>query len=251
MAKASFETALHVVLSHEGGYADHPSDPGGATMRGITLVTYADWLGRPVTKAELRAIRPEEVALIYRQRYWDAIRGDDLPSGVDLALFDLAVNSGPKRAGMLVQQVLGLACDGRIGPTTLTAIRESSPKQLIRRVSGARLAFLEGLATFPTFGRGWRRRIVATEKAAIRLVEENAQPKHKEKVMFEAAKTFLASRTLWANAIGMVALALSWFGFDTQMLDKSALTEAIFQIVAGISFVASSVFRVFATRRLV
>lgn len=253
MAGTTFEAALRLVLRHEGGYADHPSDPGGATMRGITLRTYADWLGRTVSKAELRAIRIEDVAAIYRARYWDVVRGDALPAGLDLALFDLAVNSGPKRAVVLLQRALGIAEDGRLGPATLAAIGARSTGDLIRRLSVARLGFLERLPTFPVFGRGWQKRVAETERVALRIAAEpqaSSQTQPKENAMLELTKTFLSSRTLWANAIGMIALVLSWLGFDTGALDKGALTEAIFQVIAGASFVASSIFRVLATKRL-
>ncbi len=103
MAAANFERALSLVLKHEGGFADHPADPGGATMMGITQATLAEWRGRPVTKDEVRALSRVEAGAIYRARYWDAVKGDDLPSGLDLAAFDYAVNSGPARAVRTIQ----------------------------------------------------------------------------------------------------------------------------------------------------
>lgn len=94
MAAANFERALALVLVHEGGYVDHPAYPGGATNLGITIGTLSDWLDRAATKAEVRALTKATVAPIYRKNYWDAVRGDDLPSGVDYCVFDFAVNSG-------------------------------------------------------------------------------------------------------------------------------------------------------------
>ena len=91
--KRNFASSLAHVLKHEGGWADHPRDPGGATMKGVTLATYSDWLGRQATKDELRAISDEHLRTIYKARFWDAVRGDELPSGVDYVVFDMAVNS--------------------------------------------------------------------------------------------------------------------------------------------------------------
>ena len=107
MAAANFERALPLVLKHEGGYVDHPNDPGGATNLGVTIGTLSSWLGRPATKAEVKALTRATVAPIYRKNYWAAIRGDELPAGLDYAVFDFAVNSGPKRAAMALQRAVG------------------------------------------------------------------------------------------------------------------------------------------------
>src|SRR5687767_1827204 len=97
MAADNFDASLKFVLQFEGGFVDHPKDPGGATNLGVTIHTLSAVLGRPATKAEVKALTPKTVAPIYRQRYWDKVRGDDLPLGVDLAVFDFGVHSGPKR----------------------------------------------------------------------------------------------------------------------------------------------------------
>ncbi len=110
--KANFDAALDFVLRQEGGWSDHPLDPGGATNRGITRATLAQVRGRPVSKAELMALSLQETAAIYRRLYWDAAACDALPSGVDLAVFDLAVNSGPRRALLLLQEALEVPGDG-------------------------------------------------------------------------------------------------------------------------------------------
>lgn len=176
--KANFERCLAETLAHEGGWSDHPSDPGGATMRGITIGTYAQFKGRKVTKAELRAIGDDEVRTIYRRNYWDKVRGDDLPPGFDLVAFDSAVNSGPARAARWLQAALGVAADGRIGPQTVAAARlaaaEGEAGDAIVRACTARLAFLRGLKTWPAFGKGWSRRVSAVQAAALRMATEAA-----------------------------------------------------------------------------
>ncbi|KAF0227838.1 MAG: hypothetical protein FD175_2544 [Beijerinckiaceae bacterium] len=260
MASVSFEPALTCVLRHEGGYSDHPNDPGGATMMGITQKTLSDWRGQGVTKAEVRALARPEVAAIYRARYWNAVRADDLPAGLDLAVFDFAVNSGPLRAIRMLQRVLGVVVDGLIGPITLTAARACPVAETITQLCNARLDFLRGLSTFPVFGRGWTRRIRDVEATARRMTLSDVAlrqadplfPNPKQEIApMEMAKTFFSSRTIWANVIGMIALALSWFGFDTSTVDKAAVTDNILQAVAALSFVASTVFRVVASKRLI
>lgn len=251
MARESFGPALTCVLAQEGGYSDHPADPGGATMMGITLATLSAWRGVPATKADVRALTRDEVAAIYRANYWNAVSGDDLPAGLDLAVFDFAVNSGASRAIRALQRALGVTVDGLIGPETLAAAGARPPTETIKALSAARLGFLERLSTFAVFGRGWTRRVREIEAAAMKLAlppSVSSQPE-KEPDM-DMAKTILASRTIWANAIGMAALVLSWLGFDTSTVDKAALTDHLLQAIAGLSFVASTLFRVIATRRL-
>src|SRR5690606_33792979 len=117
----NFKRALSLVLKHEGGWADHPSDPGGATMKGVTIGTFRRYVKPNATKDDLRRITDEQVATVYRKHYWNAVRADDLPAGADYAVFDFAVNSGPSRAAKYLQAVLGVAQDGKIGPQTLAA----------------------------------------------------------------------------------------------------------------------------------
>lgn len=262
MAHDMFQTALAAVLRHEGGFADHPDDPGGATMMGITRATLAEWRGRPVTRDEVRALSRAEAAAIYRARYWDRIRADELPAGLDLAVFDLAVNSGPGRAVRLLQRVLAVPADGLIGPRTLAAARAADSAASIRALCAARRAFLQSLPAHGVFGRGWARRVAAIEARALALAAGQGRPEGKrqadknsnsikEKDTMETTKTILSSRTVWANAVGFAALALSWLGFDVGGLDRDALVENLLQGLAGLGFVLSTIFRVIATRRLI
>jgi len=176
MTTETFGRALSLVLKHEGGYVDHPADPGGATNRGITLATLSTWRGRPVTKAEVKALTETEAAAIYRANYWNVVKGDDLPRGVDLAVFDFAVNSGPARAAKHLQALVGVDADGVIGPKTLAAIRSTKPSDLIRKLTRSRLAFLSGLPTWPTFGKGWRARVLGVEKEALAMAGDASGP---------------------------------------------------------------------------
>jgi lysozyme family protein len=237
----------------EGGYVDHPDDPGGPTRHGITLRTLTRARGRPVSPDEVRALGRAEAEAIYRTWYWDAIRGDDLPAGIDLAVFDAAVNAGPPRAARLLQEVLGLPADGTVGPVTLAACRDADAAALIRALGRARLDFLRRLRTWPVFGRGWRRRVRAVERRALALARGPAAspfpPSTKGPFMFDS-KSILASRTVWANLVGLAAVALGTFGLDTSGLDAAAFADAAVQLIAAGSFIASTVFRIVATKQL-
>lgn len=256
MAHANFAAALAEILRQEGGYAEHPADPGGPTMLGITQATLASWRGRPVSAAEVRALDKAEAGEIYRARYWTPIRGDDLPDGLDLAIFDFAVNSGPSRAVRLLQKLLKVSEDGRLGPITLQAMQMRDRPALIAEYCEARRNFLRGLATWPVFGAGWSRRVETIEAAALRLAKAASvhpslpSPRSTESLAMDVTKSVFLSKTLWANAIGLIALALSIFGFNTAGLDPSALAEQILQAIAAASFVFSSVFRVIATKKI-
>lgn len=171
MAQVNFDRCLTEVLKHEGGYVDHPADPGGATNRGITLATLSDWRGRNVTKAEVKALTRAEAAEIYRARYWNPVKGDALPPGLDHAVFDFAVNSGISRAAKFLQRIVKVDVDGKIGPQTLTAIRSFDAPSLIIMLCDDRLEFLRGLKTWPTFGKGWQRRVDEVRDLALKMAK--------------------------------------------------------------------------------
>lgn len=249
---SSFDTALACVLRQEGGWSDDPRDPGGPTFRGITLATLASHRGRPVSPGELRSITAEDVAGIYRNRYWAAVAADRLPAGVDLAVFDLAVNSGPARAARTLQAALGLHQDGIVGPVTIATAMRTEPAALVREIGRRRLSFLQHLAAWTAFGRGWSRRVADVEAEALRLVHATPAPavSTARDIAMTDTKSILLSRTLWANAIGVAAFGLSVLGFDTKAIDSGGLADAALQIVTAGSFVASSVFRVLARKQL-
>lgn len=254
MAQASFATALKLILKHEGGYVDHPLDPGGATSRGITRATLAAYRGRPVSKAEVMALGEAEAGGIYRKLYWNAISGDELPAGVDLVVFDAAVNSGPGRAARWLQLALGLQPDGMVGPRTINAARQGDARTLIADFSRQRLGFLQRLGTWRTFGRGWARRVRETESAALGLAGPgrvaSQTNRQKETSPMTDTKSLLTSKTLWSNLVGLSAVMLSIFGIDASGVDHAGLSQAIPQVVAGLSFIASSVFRITASKRI-
>jgi lysozyme family protein len=159
-APGRFEVCLARVLKHEGGYVDNPEDPGGATNQGITQATYDTWRvtqGLPVRP--VAELTPAERDGIYRLRYWDAVRASDLPVGVDYAVFDYAVHSGPARAAKALQAAVYAQQDGKVGPRTLEAVGKYNPAAIVTSIMQERLAFLRRLPHWPTFGKGWTRRI--------------------------------------------------------------------------------------------
>lgn len=159
------------VLQHEGGYVDHPADPGGATNMGITHKTLARWRGlspwQALDKAEVRALTRAEAADIYKALYWERVQADLLPAGLDLAVFDFAVNSGPERVVKMLQALVGAAQDGIVGPMTLAAVGKFPATRLIEALCEQRLRFLQSLTAFPTFGRGWTARVADIRLSAL------------------------------------------------------------------------------------
>lgn len=180
--RGNFDLWLFEVLKHEGGFVDHPKDPGGATNKGITIGTLKR-LGIDVDGdgdsdiADLKALRHSDVARVYRLFYWDAVRGDLLPSGVDFAVADFAVNSGVARASQHLQRALGVKDDGSIGPKTVDAATRADAAQIINRVCDSRLAFMKqakdkrtGEKLWPHFKNGWSRRVAEVRAASLALV---------------------------------------------------------------------------------
>lgn len=166
-----FQHCFAETLSHEGGFVNHPLDPGGMTNLGVTRKTWAAWTGRKVSEvseAEMRSLTPERVVTVYHQNYWQAVRGDDLPRGVNMMVFDIAVNSGPKRAILMLQKGINslkgsrvkVAVDGAIGPKTIAAARSADSVDLIKAIANSRLWFYIDLSTFKTFGKGWMVRLL-------------------------------------------------------------------------------------------
>jgi len=177
---ARFHACLAEVLRWEGGFSDDPYDPGGATMKGITIGVYADFVGagaaglrddwaRQELKTELRNIDDATVAEIYHRNYWQLVRGDELPPGIDLAVFDFGVNSGPGRAIKHLQKCVGVGIDGHIGPRTIAAARAADPAQLIPALMDSRWTFMQQIRHFWRFKNGWGRRVAGVRATALRM----------------------------------------------------------------------------------
>lgn len=172
MSASSYDAALARVLAHEGGYSNHPDDPGGPTNFGITIADYRRYVKPNASAADVKAMPIEDAKAIYRSKYWDALRCDELPAGVDFAVFDYGVNSGIGRAAKVLQRVLGVADDGVVGPMTLAAVKHAAPTVLIIAVCDERLRFLRSLRTWRVFGKGWGRRVADVKETALEMAAQ-------------------------------------------------------------------------------
>lgn len=162
-----------MVLKHEGGWVDNPKDPGGETNMGITKRVWEEWVGHPVPAGALKKLTVADVEPIYRKKYWDAIKGDQLPLGVDYVVFDYAVNSGVTRAVRQLQNCVGTEADGLIGPKTLAAASSKNSVDLCNCMCDNRLAFLKTLPIWPNFSKGWSRRIADVRGTALSMVRQS------------------------------------------------------------------------------
>ena len=162
----NWENSFQMVLKHEGGFVNNPKDPGGMTNLGVTKAAWEAYWNRSSSEAEMRSLTPNIVKPFYKAMYWDKIKGDQLPAGVDYAAYDLAVNSGVGRAAKYLQQIAGVVADGAIGPKSLEAIKACDPEQVVDALCDMRLDFLKRLPTFETFGKGWSRRVAEVKAKA-------------------------------------------------------------------------------------
>lgn len=180
MARNNFAAVMDEVFKHEGGLSMHRGDPGNWTsgrvgvgeLRGTNfgIASHAH------PTVDIRNLTKEQAREIYRRHYWNPIRGDDLPAGLDLVTMDPAVNSGVARGVRWLQEALGggVAVDGRVGPQTLGAAAQAAPVPVIQRACARRMGFLRGLRTWDTFGRGWSRRVASVEAVSVRMAVEAA-----------------------------------------------------------------------------
>ena len=169
-----FEECLARVLKHEGGYVHDRFDSGGRTNLGVTQRVWEEFVGHPVSEADMRALTPEKVAPMYKIKYWNPSYCAVLPKGLDYVVFDFAVNAGTGRSVKTLQQAIGCVADGVIGPKTMATINASNAKDLITKFSDARADFYQGIvARKPDqarFIKGWLNRVEDARKLAI---EEN------------------------------------------------------------------------------
>ena len=177
--KHNADRAIRLILKHEGGFVDHPRDPGGATNRGVTIGTLRS-LGMDldgdgdVDVTDLKRLTEADAVKVYKRFYWDKVEGDALPSGVDYTVADFAVNSGPSRAAQHLQRALGVSADGEIGPVTIAAALKADPAKVIAAVNDSRLRFMQGLSIWPTFKNGWTRRVNEVRAQSLAWASERA-----------------------------------------------------------------------------
>lgn len=173
MTAANWPNCLQAILDFEGGFVNNPADPGGATNLGITLATLKSYNPADTTD-DLKALTRTSpiVSFIYSTGYWRPVRGDDLPSGVDLIVFDASVNQGPRTAARTLQKAVGVTADGIIGPATLTAVGCFAAPTLIDAIATAREAEYRADAGFATFGKGWLARLDHCQALAVSMTRQ-------------------------------------------------------------------------------
>jgi lysozyme family protein len=160
-----------VTAKWEGGWSDHPADPGGKTMYGVTETRWHEYqAARGLARTPVRSITKDQALAFYVSEFWRPIRGEELPAGVDLAVYDGGVNSGVSRSVKWLQAVVGETQDGIAGPITLNATAKAAPAKTIKAHCAKRLGFVRSLAIWNTFGKGWSRRIANVEATALSWV---------------------------------------------------------------------------------
>jgi lysozyme family protein len=168
--KENFDSALKMILKSEGGFVNHKLDPGGMTNLGVTKKVWEAWVGKAVGEKEMRALTPATVAPLYKKQYWDAVKADELPTGLDYLMFDFAINAGLGRAIKTMQKAIGTNPDGAIGPKTMQALKDADQADLIAKFSMEKELFYKSLPTFATFGKGWMRRVAEAQSHAVTML---------------------------------------------------------------------------------
>ena len=172
-----------MVLAHEGSFTNDQRDSGnhlpdgrqGCTMLGCTQANWEAYVGHHVTQDEMRKLTKEDVKPLYKKNYWDAVSGDLLPTGLDYAAFDFAINAGPGASRKMIQRALGVTADGAFGPKTLAAIQSADPKELMQKFSDSKIAFYKSLSNYNVYGAGWLKRVADVQTVANKMIgQQNA-----------------------------------------------------------------------------
>lgn len=174
----NWDKSCDMVLAHEGGFTNDQRDSGnhlpdgrqGSTMLGCTQANWEAYIGHKVTQDDMKKLTKEDVKPLYKKNYWDAVLGDLLPSGLDYAAFDFAINAGPVASRKMIQRALGVVADGLIGPNTLKAINEADAKELIQKFSDAKTTFYKSLGNFNVYGTGWLKRVADVQAVANQML---------------------------------------------------------------------------------
>jgi lysozyme family protein len=165
---SNWAKSFGLLIKSEGGYVNNPADPGGRTNLGVTQAVWENWIGHASGEKEMKSLTPEIVEPLYKKKYWDACRCDNLPSGIDYLVFDAAVLSGVGFSAKTLQKVAGATIDGAIGPKTIAAV--VTTKDLIEKFSDEKATFYKSLPTFSQFGNGWLDRIARVKRDAYLMV---------------------------------------------------------------------------------
>ena len=179
--KENYDSFFNELIRHEGGFTDDPHDPGnqrgdghgnkGSTNLGVTAKVWAEYTGKPAPIEVMKQLTRDDVKEMYREKYWDAVCGDHLPSGVDVSVADFGVNAGPGRAAKRLQRVVAAKQDGAIGPRTLALVHDMEPVDILNKYADIRENYYRSLKTFDRYGRGWLRRNKEVLEKALKMAE--------------------------------------------------------------------------------
>ena len=233
----SYEVSLQRLLQHEGGYTNDPRDPGGPTNFGITIVDYRKYVKSDANAADIRDMRIDDAKTIYRSKYWDVLRCDELPAGVDYVIFDYGVNSGVARSGKVLRRALGLSDRSNVvTDAVIEATRAVDAKVLIDTICDERLRFLQTLKTWPAFGKGWSHRVAEVRLLALAMVAGTVpvtiaptqMPQPHVAPIAKGVQKSSASAVIVAGAIGTQQA----YQFGTRPLVLAAIIAATFALAA-------------------
>ena len=246
MAAANFAQALQKLLEHEGGYSNHPSDPGGPTKYGITIADYRKYVMPKASAADVKAMKIEDAQDIYRAKYWGVLRCDDLPSDLDYAVFDYGVNSGPSRAAKVLQRLLRLVDDGRVTSPVIEAARRRDAAELIGRLCDERLAFLKSLKTWSVFGNGWSRRVKEVRAASLALA---SSPNSSTASNITAVRPAPGKGEIPANTMAQQGAAGSTLAGGGVVASQMADAATALMVLLAASLIAFALWYLFRWRR--
>lgn len=175
---SNWNKSFDMVLAHEGGFTNDQRDSGnhlpdgrqGSTMLGCTQYNWEAYVGHKVTQDDMKKLTKDDVKPLYKRDYWDAVHGDDLPTGLDYAAFDFAINAGPSASRKMIQRALGVTADGVFGPKTMAAIEAADGKELMQKFSEAKTTFYKSLSNFNVYGTGWLRRVADVQAVANKMI---------------------------------------------------------------------------------
>lgn len=248
---ARFDELFPLLIQEEGAkYVDHPNDPGGATKYGITRKTLADWRGiKPyyqLDKKEVQFLTLDEAKAIYKAHYWDVIKGDRLPVGIDYVVLDYAVNSGRSRAVKQLQALLAVAVDGSVGNETLTALKKlttsAAIENLITQYTEARLSFLQSLKHWVVFGRGWGNRVQRVSANSLKMVQSYFNPFQQKNTLGDNIMLqFLRGRKTFVTGVIMMGVGVAGLaGYQVPGFDPAQAGQLITEGL-GIIFIRAGI----------
>lgn len=245
--RTTFEQILKTLKGHEGGFSHRSlkADPGGPTNFGITQRTLSGWRGHAVSIDDVRRLTFEEATQIYLEQYWRPVRGDELPAGLDYAVFDYGVNSGPAAAVKALQRILEVRADGIVGLITLGAIAARNVSELINALCGQRLKFMQSLRNWRHNKNGWTRRVKEVRRLALSLVIDDrkarggpvaapSSPVPASSKALEEERSVLAA---WLTPQGLSEAAVAVSGLGGMLAESGPLQWGF-----GVSLIVATVF---------